>query len=144
MANIVGFTGTRHGMTDVQATVLEGFLRPMAEFHHGSCKGADVEAARIVRRTFAHPVRIIAHPGPDDDQCRDESGVDDETLPGLTHFARNRDIVDQCDELIACPREPTEQPKGGTWYTIRYARKRGVKVTVIWPDGSFMPIPAGC
>ena len=132
----LGFTGTRHGLTDAQSAILEGLLPEVSEFHHGSCQGADVQAARIVRRSFVGHIHIHAHPGPDDDPCQEPSGVDDVTHPPLTHFARNRVIVDSTDEIYACPCEAEEQPRGGTWYTVRYARKRGKKVTIIWPNGT--------
>jgi hypothetical protein len=131
----VGFTGTRHGMTDAQAAVFEGYLSAVGQFHHGSCRGADVQAARIVRRSCVGPT-IVCHPGPEGDQYSEDSGVDDVFRNPLTHFARNRNIVDETDELIACPCDMTEQPRGGTWYTVNYARKNGKKVTIIWPDGS--------
>lgn len=132
----LGFTGTRNGMTDFQAAVFEGLLSDLEAFRHGSCQGADIQAARIVRKTFLCPIKIIAMPGPDDDPYREKSGVDDETLPGKTHFARNRDLVDASDEIYATPATMTEQRLGGTWYTIRYAVKTGKRVTIIWPDGS--------
>ena len=132
---IVGFTGTRNGMTDEQIAIFEGLIPRPASFHHGSCKGADVQAARIVRKLFRDHIPIIAHPGPDGDSNREDSGVDDEKCPPRSHLARNRDIVNLCDLLIACPFESEEQPRGGTWYTIRYARNRGVNVTIIYPDG---------
>jgi hypothetical protein len=132
----VGFTGTRKGMTASQAAVFEGLVELPTEFHHGSCKGADVEAARIVRRTFIVHVPVICHPGPNGDPCQEPSGVDDERREPKTHFARNRDIVNETDRLIACPCDMTEQSRGGTWYTVSYARKKGKPVTIIWPDGS--------
>jgi len=132
----IGITGTRHGMTELQEVMLEGLLRPMSSFHHGSCQGVDVQAAQIVGRLFNYKPRIVCHPGPDGDPCQQDSGVDDERREPKTHFARNRDIVDETDELYACPREMEEQKHGGTWYTIRYARKKGKPVTIIFPDGS--------
>lgn len=132
----LGFTGTRNGMTELQKTIFEGLLQPMEEFHHGSCRGADVEAARIVHHTFELSPTIVCHPGPDDDPCREASGVDDEVRPPKTHFARNRDIVNETDELIATPADMAEQERGGTWYTIRYAQRVRKPVTIIWPDGS--------
>lgn len=133
----VGFTGTRDGMTAEQAAVFEGFVPLPTEFHHGSCKGADIEAAMIVRKIFMVHVPIICHPGPDGDPCQYESGVDDLRHAPKTHFARNRDIVNQTDMLIACPCDMSEQSRGGTWYTVNYAKKVGKPVTIIWPDGSF-------
>ncbi len=132
----IGFTGTRHGMTDLQAVMFEGLCSGIDVFRHGSCKGSDVQAARIVRRTHIKPVHIIAHPGPEVDDCRELSGVDNEVLPGKTHFARNRDIVFYSDHIIATPADMEEQKFGGTWYTIKYAVKMDKPVTIIWPDGS--------
>ncbi len=132
---IIGFSGTRHGMTDVQQAVFEGLIEKPTEFRHGSCRGSDVQAARIVRKLFKDHIPIIAHPGPSGDSNREDSGVDDEKRPSRSHLARNRDIVNACDLLIACPFESVEQTRGGTWYTIRYARNRGTKVTIIYPDG---------
>lgn len=111
----VGFTGTRHGLTDLQAATFEGLVSGPDEFHHGSCQGADVEAARIVRRSHAKPVKIVCHPGPAGDEHQQDSGVDDERRAPKTHFARNRDIVAETDELVACPCDVTEQNRGGTW-----------------------------
>jgi predicted Rossmann fold nucleotide-binding protein DprA/Smf involved in DNA uptake len=28
-----------------------------------------------------------------------------------------------------------ESPRSGTWYTIRYALRRGKRVIIVWPDG---------
>lgn len=133
----VGFTGTRHGMTEAQqATFREVFPTDAGAFHHGSCQGADVQAARLVRQLRPDGITSICHPGPDGDTHREASGVDDFTHTGKTHFARNRDIVDACPVLIACPCDMTEQPRGGTWYTINYARKCERRILIIWPDGS--------
>ena len=127
---------TRNGLTDTQAEALRRLLAelPVEQFVHGSCRGTDVEAARLARLT--HPqCCIVARPGPDDDSNRTASGVDDETLPGKTHFARNRDIVADCDLLIGCPPCRPLPPYGGTAYTVGHARKVGKPVVVVWPDG---------
>lgn len=44
----IGVTGTRNGMTLAQHDTLADVLRGLsiAEFHHGGCRGVDVEAAR--------------------------------------------------------------------------------------------------
>lgn len=142
MTKKLGFTGTRHGMTDGQrasfGSLIVFDLLP-TEFHHGSCQGADVEAARLVEHVTdggSIPCRIVCHPGPDGDPHQQQSGVDDETLPGKTHFARNRDIVDGTDALVAAPAQMEGQQFGGTWYTIRYARKTGKPLWIVWPDGT--------
>jgi hypothetical protein len=45
------------------------------------------------------------------------------------------DIVVESDYLVACPLQDMEQPRGGTWSTVRYARALGRTVAVISPDG---------
>ena len=122
----VGFTGTRYGMSERQKEAFRIGLESVTlyEFHHGSCQGADVEAARIVREVKPDCL-IVAHPGPDGDPHRELSGVDDVTTAPKTHFARNRDIVNQTDMLAATPLQDEPQSRGGTWYTIGYAQKSG-------------------
>jgi hypothetical protein len=146
----IGFTGTRRGMTDAQRSsfqkhLLLGLPRTPTELRHGSCEGADVQAARFARSVFdewrkrfgsTSMIRIIALPGPDDDPHREVSGVDDEVLPGKTHFARNRDIVNASDLVIGCPGEATWQKRGGTFFTMDYAIKKGKPLVIIWPDGT--------
>jgi len=51
-------------------------------------------------------------------------------------LARNRDIVNMSDILIAAPGEKAEVLRSGTWATIRYARKMSRKLLVIYPKGS--------
>src|SRR6185295_3683952 len=47
---------------------------------------------------------------------------------------RNHDIVDETQMLIAAPKGPEEQ-RSGTWATVRYARKLGRRIVIVWPDG---------
>lgn len=128
----VGFTGTRKGMTARQLLDLDAVLRsfnPPGEFHHGDCVGADDQAATIARQAgFV----IVCHP-PADPRLRAFHPYD-RTLPTKGHLARNRDIVDSCGVLIAAPAEAHEQPFGGTWYTIRYARgvRRDTRILTPW------------
>lgn len=142
---IIGFTGTRRGMTKAQNYAFSELvwkLKPV-HFHHGACVGSDTEAAMLVERQGAAS-SIIAHPG------RSATGVDNALLskaaldasnvelPTNTHFARNRDIVDASDVLIATPwqiERPAKGTGGGTWYTIEYAERLGKRTYIIWPDG---------
>ena len=133
---IIGFSGTRNGMTEVQVTLLEGLLPgKMLRFLHGSCYGADVEAAQLARTLFGKRVLIVAYPGIrfGSTTLAAKSNVDDWTMPVEDYLERNRRIVHDCDELIACPGEGVSK---GTWYTIKYARKCGKPVTIIHADGA--------
>lgn len=134
----VGFTGTRNGMTRAQRDVLDGLLRGFypdfspTQLDHGDCVGSDAEADEA---GHLFGLYVVVHP-PVDEALRAFCRYANETRPAKTHFARNRDIVDETDHLVATPATMQEEAFGGTWYTIRYARKRGKPVTVIWPDGS--------
>lgn len=136
----IGFTGSRKGMTPIQfAFVLRAIaeMRP-EEVHHGQCIGADEEFHRIAQSQLIG--KIISHPG------TSKSGVTSwrsfncnfcqETRREKPFLDRNKDIVNETDFLIACPRSSTELI-GGTWFTIKYAIKFNRDLIIIYPDGNF-------
>lgn len=100
--------------------------------HHGDCVGADQEAAEFC---LAQGFSLVCHP-PVDEAARAFTRGNMITHAAKTHLARNRDIVDSSDVLVACPPTKERLPRGGTWYTIDYARKKGLRMIVIAPDGS--------
>lgn len=133
---ILGFTGTREGMTDRQREGVAEFLRvnkPMV-VHHGDCVGADSQF---------HDSAMIAMPTP-------EIKIHPCTLTRFRAYRkasvvypvkppkdRNKDIVRACDQLLAAPKTPAaESPRSGTWQTIRLALSFKKTVIVIWPDGT--------
>ncbi len=135
---ILGFTGTRNGMTEAQKRKFAALLRErgVTELHHGDCVGADEDAHNIARQ---HGINIVIHP-PVDSADRAFCMGAYYTHQPRTHFQRNRDIVADTDALAATPLLEVETPTGGTWYTIRAGRKRHVaggvyQVFVIWPSG---------
>ena len=131
-----GFTGTRHGMTVAQKDTLRDFLRGSSgEFHHGDCKGADSEAHDIADECG---YGIVIHP-PSNYKERAWREVPLHMMrPEKTYIARNQDIVLDTIALIAAPAEPTEQPRGGTWSTVRFGLNRGRTVIIILPDGKII------
>lgn len=138
----IGFTGTRNGMTDKQAdsfvkTVEELTLNLSCinEFHHGDCVGADQQAHGL--SGVGCQLKIV-HP-PIDPTHRAFVYNYAEIREPKSHFARNRDIVNETDLLIACPPYMTpivKETMGGTAYTVKYARKQGKPVVICWPDGT--------
>lgn len=136
----IGFTGTREGLSANQAVALEYFLRkfkPVIEFHHGCCLGADAEAHDIA---FRFNISIHAHPAKNPSLRMDYQDYRSVVLicPKTTYLERNRNIVDSTEILIACPKEDKEPPSnrgrpGGTWYTIRYARKQKHTIYILYP-----------
>lgn len=131
----VGFTGSRRGMTQPQKMSFYNLLigLTVTEFHHGDCIGSDDEAADMASVAQGDCI-IVCHP-PLDESHRAFNKRHHQILKAKTHFVRNRDIVDETDILIATPCDTTEQSRGGTWYTVSYARKRRKQIKFIWPSG---------
>ena len=138
----VGFTGTRSGLTFPQkrelAYLLDVYMRNASnpKFLHGRCIGADEQAA-----TIAKSKQYITVAYPSDRAEQTSSFVSDIEMPLKKHpLERNKDIVKDCDTLIACPYthlEPRAKRAGGTWWTIRWCREKypNKKLVIIWPNG---------
>lgn len=129
----LGFTGTQNGATYAQLKVLSELIVDIAgpvNFHHGDCVGADTQAADVA---FTNGCVIVLHP-PTNNSKRGFNYADF-TRPAKPYLERNRDIVDECDSLVAMPEQSTKQLRSGTWSTVRYARKQGKPVRIIYPDG---------
>lgn len=132
-------------MTTEQRSVVNRLLWEWLpdEVHHGDCVGADAEFAEMCAALVPRP-RIVAHPGESakggENHLRANSPHNDDVLPTKTHFARNRDMVDllvaDSDALVGTPADEEWQPHGGTWYTLDYAIKQGVKVINVSPSGN--------
>jgi hypothetical protein len=147
---IIGFTGTRHGMHDLQIRALRYILigiqliTDISEVHHGDCMGADEMFHNIIIKYFnndlrsKHPmINIKIHPPVNEsNRARCQPGLFGETLPAKEYLERNKDIVEACDMLIATPKEMKEIIRSGTWSTIRYARKMKKSIIIVYPDGS--------
>jgi len=129
-----GFTGTRFGMTEAQKTSFKSlaFQLGFEQFDHGDCVGSDDESAKMLHEVLPE-CRIVVHP-PVDEELR-AFNIGHETKEPKTHFARNRDIVNDTDILIATPFTNQRETRGGTWFTVDYAEKHGKTVYIIWPDG---------
>lgn len=139
----LGFTGTRDGMTEAQRATFTDLVKRLlpSHFGHGDCIGSDDQAATIVDEVVPD-VYITCYP-PIDDDLRANNTHHDEIRKPKTYFARNRDIVDENDAMVATPREMSHQSRGGTWYTVDYAKKKGKEVYIVYPDGSIFHVPRG-
>lgn len=136
---VLGFTGTRTPLLLPQRHALGLYLAERQAagawcLHHGDCVGADAMAHKMAESITMH---IVIHPPRLPDfraYC-----VGDEMREEKPYWARNRDIVDACDELVACPKAGTglaDWRRSGTWYTVQHAHKVGKPVRIIYPDGS--------
>lgn len=135
---IVGFTGTRKGMSESQ---LQQFRYVIAlfkhadqlidrspEFHHGGADGADAQAVRLARSAgflvYVHPcVGVVRNP--------QDPYLNDCWLEVFAPLVRNRHIVEESHVLIAAPETDVEKVRSGTWATIRYARQKGIPVVML-------------
>ncbi len=141
---IIGFTGTRQGMTRLQRQLVESLLvlHPPKETHHGDCIGSDAQFHKIIcNQTTAS---IIIHPPLDRRYrafCAADETKGDMILPEKPYLERNRDIVNASEIMVAAPKELIEQQRSGTWYTIRRAREKRRQIIIVFPDGTLLREP---
>lgn len=118
---IVGFTGSRKGMSDPQRKAVWRFLRRvrLKELHHGDCVGADDEVHKLAC-LLGYGDRIVRHP------CNipfmQAGNKDGKSNPIKPPLDRNKDIVRASRILIATPLEQEEITRSGSWSTVRFAR----------------------
>jgi hypothetical protein len=134
----IGFTGTRYGITDNQIASMTRLMKEVHESagkqvtaHHGDCEGADA-FFHVSASVFGW--RIHVHPPIGNSRRAHCAG--DVTAKPKPYLVRNADIVAESDVMFAMPLDMTEQARGGTWATIRMARKAGKPLAIVWPDGN--------
>jgi len=144
----LGFTGTREEPTQEQIDWLTEFFRQEMpeEFHHGACVGSDAKAHRAALKYNMggrHEwMSVVVHP-PIDTKLMMPMGSILSVTGGVTilepkpYLARNRNIVDATDRLVAFALEGDNfgTIKSGTWHTVRYAKAQNKPVDVVYPDG---------
>jgi len=130
----LGFSGTRDGMTPEQDYAVAKLIRDFnpTEAHHGDCVGADAEFHDLIRT--GTDASVIIHP-PIKNTWRAFCTATYSREP-KGYLARDRDIVDETDRLVAAPKTFHQVSHSGTWYTIGYALSVGKPVTIVWPDGT--------
>jgi hypothetical protein len=141
---VVGITGTQTGLTDNQRKTLEKtfklFETNFKNFHllHGDCVGVDCEAHCLyLRMNFGG--KIIIFPPKNNIKrayCTSLQSSQTIILPEEEYLVRNKNIVQNADILIACPKEENgEMIRSGTWFTVRYAKNFYNKIILIRPSG---------
>jgi len=138
----IGFTGTQKGMTTEQnmrlrqllwSCVNHGIVAVAPEVHHGDCIGADAEFNNIAKNMGCE---IVIHPASDVAENKRAHCLCNARMQDSPALKRNHDIVNTTDMLFACPGQDHEVLRSGTWATIRYARKMGKPVYIVYPDGT--------
>lgn len=140
---ILGFTGTRYGMTAAQMHALQRLLEELnpEEIRHGQCVGADAQFHELASDVVGF--RLVRHMHPCDFAgCRAHDLRAEFVEPPEPALVRNLKIVQAADIVIAAPREAIEQQRGGTWSTWRAAVKLGKPTYLVLPDGTVKFTPA--
>lgn len=133
---IVGFSGTRKGMSESQRKRVAYTLTELlpTEFHHGDCLGADAEFHEIVVTLFPSLIdNIIKHPSNMPQMRAFCKGG--QFLPAKPPLDRNKDIVKASDKMIIAPATDHEVLRSGTWMTYRYAKGMGKEVILVTLSG---------
>lgn len=136
----LGFTGTQHGMTDIQAQIVFDEMMlldqmpedAVTEAHHGCCVGADAQFDAMLAY-MPKSVVVHGHPPLNTTKMAKDLFCDVMHEP-LDYLVRNRAIVDVVDTLFAAP-QGEEELRSGTWSTVRYARRKGINIHIIMPNG---------
>lgn len=131
-----GFTGTQEDLKPKQQMALSGVIRDLAQnenyflMYNGDCIGADFTAACLAR---AAGLEVWGLPPINPDK-RAFFEFDGQETPH-DYRTRNQAIVNGSQLLVACPKEMQEELRSGTWMTIRMARRKGIPICLVWPDG---------
>lgn len=127
---IVGFTGSR----DIK-NISQERLGELKDFIYDNIESITyvVHGGAIGMDSYFHDICIDILPvfvRPAYKQCR-LRGIYEQAKPKKP-LNRNRDIVNECDLLIAVPTDPdNEELKSGTWATVRYARNNKKQIKFI-------------
>jgi hypothetical protein len=123
-------------MTEAQRMTVDRLLAELLPslVLHGDCVGADAQFHNLAK---THRIGVSIYPGvPLGDSRRAGCQGYVSLWPVKSFIARNHDIVDSSDSLIAVVSGYAELLRSGTWATVRYARKLGKPIRIVWPDGS--------
>ena len=132
---VIGFTGTRKGMSDHQKKAVQKIMKWYENKHsinyvvHGGCIGADIDFHTIFEKHHRHVRPGYSSVNPANLSHRGAFPNADIIYLPKPYLVRNKEIVNDCDILIACPFDDIQ--KGGTWSTIKYAKSMGKPVNII-------------
>lgn len=130
---ILGVTGSRFGWKPQQSNWVPSIfdLWTITEMHHGDCVGVDAE---MHHQCKIRNIPIVIHP-PQKEELRAFCEGYKLMLVAKSHFARNRDIVDFSELILAIPSHMNRK-SGGTWYTANYAINKEKRLIILLPTGA--------
>lgn len=119
----IGIVGSR---TFPQLQIVEWFIRDLpygVTIVSGGAKGVDACAAAMAQQYGLKVIEFF----PNLSGCKQRHDFTKQ------YYARNQQIIDESDLIVAF----TEKDNGGTWHTIKAARKQGKPVKIIRPCSFF-------
>jgi hypothetical protein len=134
----LGITGTKKGMTEAQFDVIKGFIfedAVITHLHEGDCVGVDNQVT-LMFQDLRPEVWIVRHP-PKNTKYQAFGPYDETTIP-KDYLVRDQDNVNESDYLWAAPNGVERMRGSGTWATVRMARKKGIPITIIMPNGEII------
>lgn len=133
----LGFTGSSKVITPGQLLTLYGMLADNAlvvsEYHHGDCIEGD---AKFHEAVVSNHSKVVIHPPINPNKRAFCTGPNVEMREPKDYLVRDDDIASEVDVLYACPDNYKELLRSGIWATVRYARKYGKPIIIIYPDGT--------
>jgi len=137
----LGFTGTREGLTVGQRQALDRRVQELVCEHagkvvavHGACVGADAAFDRVC---IDHTIPRSHRPGPVPAlRMKNSQTLGSFVFSPEPFEVRNKKIAESVDHLLVCPKQMTEQRRGGTWQTYRFGLRRDIQITTFFPDGT--------
>ncbi len=133
---IIGFSGSRHGMSQYQNGFVWDFLikkhQQIYVAVHGDCIGSDAEFHDMCEELDIH---VDIYPPVNDKFRAWKLPVMDKgtVYEAKTYGVRNALIVSRCDLFLATPHSIERVTGSGTWMTIELAQVNKVKTIVIPP-----------
>lgn len=134
---IVAVSGTRHRNSDEQRAWVRQMLTdgPWTELRHGACVGADETTHHLA---VERGMQVVIHPPTDTKHMMALPEPSDTItiMPAKPYIPRNHDLTDPAEVLLALPNGSEEDnPRSGTWATVRYALDNRKPVAICYPNG---------
>jgi len=134
---IISFTGTASGMNATQMTNVINLINKqkpkITKCVHGDCVGADTDFHNIVTKLGLGDL-IEIHPC----TIHNKRGYNHapKVYDAIGPLDRNKIMVQRAHLVVGTPGTDTEIIRSGTWHSIRYAKKLGRPLLVLYPSGA--------
>lgn len=138
---IATFTGTRQGWTGAQFKGVRRVFHILKDqgcrtLLHGVCVGSDESADALAIDEFQFIT--VGYPGVNGQGQSPwrSHGCRCAMMPEEEYQIRDHKMVDRSEAVVATPKGMFEETRGsGTWLTIRYAKKQGKRLYIVYPTG---------